>query len=99
MLVNEIIITLFLVTHSGTCTTNTKVTRAGKEDIALAKHDCFLVRAMFIHAGPEVDLDVIKLLKVQIHFRKFSTERKIFRGPHALYDFFFRKFSEVYLHL
>ena len=30
-------------------------------------------------------------LKVHIHFRKFSMERKIFRGPHAQYDFFLRK--------
>ena len=30
-------------------------------------------------------------LKVHIHFRKFSTERKIFRRPHAQYNFFFRK--------
>ena len=29
-------------------------------------------------------------VKVHIHFRKFSTERKIFRGSHAQYDFFFR---------
>ena len=48
-------------------------------------------------------------IKVHIHFRKFSTERKIFRGPHAQYDFFLQKirtahavrgkFSEVYMHL
>ena len=30
-------------------------------------------------------------LTVHIHFRIFSTERKIFRGPNAQYDFFFRK--------
>ena len=29
-------------------------------------------------------------IKGNIHFRKFSTERKIFRGPHAQYNFFFR---------
>ena len=28
---------------------------------------------------------------MHIHFRKFSTERKIFLGPHAQYGFFFRK--------
>ena len=32
-----------------------------------------------------------RILKVHKHFRKFSTERKIFRGPHAQYDFIFRK--------
>ena len=30
-------------------------------------------------------------VKVHIHFRKFFTERKIFRGPHAQYDFFYKK--------
>ena len=59
--------------------------------------------------------DSFPALKVQIHFRKFSTERKIFRGPHVQYDFFVKeivlrmrsaenfpfrgKFSDVYLHL
>ena len=39
---------------------------------------------------PSISTYAYNGLKVHIHFRKFSTERKIFRGPHAQYDFFFR---------
>ena len=41
-------------------------------------------------------LQCICTFKVRIHIRKLSMKRKIFRGPHAQYDFFFRKYRTVH---
>ena len=48
----------------------------------------WLVYFIVFCTGTENVLWTACAIKVHIHLRKFSTERKIFRGPHAQYDFF-----------